>query len=171
MTHRSEPHQPKTTTISRRLRDRADQNLSIQPPVIPQIRSIRSRRAATLPTPRHIPDYHTPGSHPPLLAWDTSNVLEDIPRSNTPHPTNPKQNRSHDLLLARNLDLQPHGSPPESKSDIVPFAIHQTSRFDEAQSTQRLGFLPSPLSSASGSHDFELPHETLLDLQDMRYAN
>ena len=174
MTHRSpKPHQPKTTTISRRLRDRADQSLSVQPPVIPQIRSVRSRRAATLHTQRHNSDYLTPGSHPPSLAWDTSNVLENIPRSNTFHPTNPEQNRSHDL------DLQPHESPPESNSELIPFASNQTLRFDDTRSTQKLGFLPSTLPSASGSHDFELqlstdpelPHETLFDLQDMRYGN
>jgi hypothetical protein len=181
MTHRSlKPHQPKTTTILRRLRERADQNLSVQPPVIPQIRSVRSRRAATLPTPRPISiDYHTPGSHSPSLAWNTSNVFEDIPRSNTFHPTDIEQDRLHDPLRAQNLVLQPHASPRASTSELSTFTSHRPSRTHQAQPIPRLGVLPSPLLSASGSVDLELqlstdpevPHETFLDLQDMRYGN
>jgi hypothetical protein len=173
MTHRSPKlHQPKTTTISRRFRDRADQNLSVQPPEIPQIRSVRSRRAATLPTPRHVSiDYHTPSSQLPSLAWDTSDVFEDSPRSNTSYPTDLEQDKSHDSLLAQNLDLQPHASSRESNSELIPLASHWTSRTQQA-------ILPSPLPSASSSLDLELqlstdpelPHETFLDLQDMRYG-
>ncbi|KAF1938064.1 hypothetical protein EJ02DRAFT_37812 [Clathrospora elynae] len=174
MTNRSlQQHQPKTTTISRRLRDRADQNLSVQPPEIPQIRSVRPRRAATLPTPHYNPiEYPTPESHPPSLVCDTSQVLEDFPRSNTSNSTHFEEERPHDLPLAQNLEFRPHESPQRSISRLV----HQTSRSQQTQPTSRLEFL---LPSVSGSHDFESqlsadpeqPHDTFFELRDMRYGN
>jgi hypothetical protein len=179
MTHRSlKPHQPKTTTISRRLRDRADQNLSVQPPEIPQIRGARSHRAADLPTPRHNSiDYQTPGSHPLSLAWNTSHVLEDIPPNSTCRPLTSDHNRSHNLSFARTLDFPHHESLRGSNSELASGTSLQGTRNSHGQPTQAPTFVSSPLSSVSGSNDIELqlsadleqPDESFLDLQDMRY--
>ncbi|KAF1839662.1 hypothetical protein BDW02DRAFT_5526 [Decorospora gaudefroyi] len=177
MTHRSsKPHQPKTTTISRRLRDRADLHLSVQPPEFPQIRSVRPRRAATLPTPRHNPsDYQTAGTHTDSLAWNTSLLLTDTSPNDTPDPTNLAQARSHNLLLAQQLEFQPRDASGVPDSGLATLASGQTSRVYQAQPTQTSDFLQSPLPSVSGSHDFELqlstdpdqPHGSFLELQDM----
>jgi hypothetical protein len=180
MTHRSpKPHEPKTTTISRRRRDRADQNLSVQPPEIPQIREARSHRAANLQTPRHNPtDYQTAGSHPLSLAWNTSHVLEDIPPNNTFHLSTSDQYRSHDPPLTQTTHFAHHDSFQDSNSGLAHSVSPQTLRTSHSQTTRSLAFLPSPLTSVSGSHDLELQlpadleqsDESFPELQDMRYV-
>lgn len=180
MTPRSPNHyqHPKTTTISRRLRNRADQNLSVQPPGISQSRGVRPRRAATLPAPRHNPvDYQTPESHPSSLAWDSPDVFETKPPRTLSSPLTAEENRPNDQLLAQLV-----GSYEGARglhSNFVPNPDHRTNRNYQVQPTPGLGFLPSPLPSVSGSHDFELrlsadpeqSHDPFLELQDMRYDN
>ena len=180
MTQRSpNPHQPKTTTISRRLRDRADQNLSVQPPEIPQIRGARSCRAANLQTPRHNPiDYQTPGSHPPSLTWNTSHLLEDIPKSHPSQPAPSDQSQFQDTALAQTIDFFPLDSRHDSRLGPVSTAGHPTPRTNHIHPTQSLDLLPSPSLSTSSRHsskvepstDLEQSHDPLLELQDMRYA-
>jgi hypothetical protein len=178
MTHRSSnPHQPKTTTISRRLRDLADQNLSVQPPEIPQIRGARSHRAADLPTPRHNSiDYQT-GSHPLSLAWNTSHVLEDIPSNNTLHSLTSDHTPSQNPTFAQTLDFPHHKSPRGPNSELASSAGLEATRIPLDQPTRASTFVSSPLSSVSGSNNLELqlsadleqPNESFLELQDMRY--
>lgn len=169
--------QPKTTTISRRLRNRADQNPSVQPPEIPQLRGVRSRRAATLPAPRHNPvDYQTPESHPSSLAWDAPDILENIPQSNTSTLTS-TETQPTGLHLSQPLDFPPYEYPQGSQAELVPDTENRAIRNYEPQPTARLSFPSSPLPSVSGSHDFDLrvstdpeqPQDPFLDLQDMRY--
>lgn len=179
MTHRSpKPYQPKTTTISRRLRDRADQNLSVQPPEIPQIRGARSHRAANLQTPRHNPiDYQTPGSHPLSLAWNTSHVLEDIPPDSTFHLLTSDQDRSPDSSLAQITYPAHHESLQDSNLVPAHSVGSQTLRTPLSQPSRAPTFFPSPLTSVSGSHDPELQlpvdvghsDDSFFELRDMRY--
>lgn len=181
MTQRStKPYQPKTTTISRRLRDRAEQNqnLSVQPPEIPLIRGARSRRAATLPTPRHNPiDYQTPGSHPPSLAWNTSHILEGIRPSYSSQPTSSELRLFRDLVPSQTTHFPPHESPQGSESEFVSTINHQSSHSHHIPASQTIEFLPSPLPSTSSSHAFEFqsqagfeqPNDSFIELQDMRY--
>src|SRR5690349_17030035 len=98
MTPRSPKQHPKTTTISRRLRNRADQNISAQPP---ELRSTRPRRASTQSAPRQNPvGYQTPESHPPSLAWQAPETLEHIPRIRTSNLIDTEEGQSRDLLPA-----------------------------------------------------------------------
>lgn len=166
-------HQTKTTTISRRLRNRADQNLSVQPPVIPPSRGLRSYRAAS---PRHNPaDYQTPESQTLSLAWDTPDTLENIQRSNTSNPSNTEGSPSSNLLFAQALEFPTYESTPGLQPGLVSSVGNRTQNYQ--QSTPALSSLPSPLPSVSGSHDFDLrvsadpeqPHNPFLELQDMRY--
>ncbi|KAJ5031183.1 hypothetical protein PSV08DRAFT_386718 [Bipolaris maydis] len=177
MTHwSSNPHQPKTTTISRRLRDRAKQHLSVQPPEIPQIRGPYSCRAATLPTPRHNPiDYQTPGSHPPSLAWNTSHILDDTSHNRSSQPTSPAQDRFLDSASAQTAHFSLHESHPGSDSTVVPTASNQIVQTDHILPTQSQQNPTSPsLSTSIGQSlqlqslaDFEQPHEPILESQDM----
>jgi len=179
MTDRSpKPHQPKTTTISRRLRDRADQNLSVQPPEIPQIRGARSHRAANLQTPRHNPiDYQTPGSHPLSLAWNTSHVLEDIPPDSSFHLLTSHRDRSPDSSLAQTTYSAHHEPLQDSNPGLAHSVSPQSLRTPHSQPSRALTFFPSPLTSVSGNHDLELQlpvdvgqsDDSFLELQDMRY--
>lgn len=179
MTYRStQLHHPKTTAISRRLRDSADQDLSIQPPGIPQIRSARPRRAATLPTPRHNPiDYQTPNSRPPSLAWNTSHTLNSSPPDNNSLTISVQQDLSNSLLTAQTLDFLSQESAKGSDSGLCAITGHYSSHTQQSQHIESLELLASPLTSASSSHDFEVQlsadsgqsHASFLDLQDMRY--
>ncbi|KAF2252664.1 hypothetical protein BU26DRAFT_562387 [Trematosphaeria pertusa] len=169
MTPRSPKPQPKTTTISRRLRIRADQNLSVQPPEVRQLRTIRSRRAAILPTNRRTSvNYQTEETHTPVWHPD---VLDSFTRSNTSHPAGIEQNPDCDLLLSEPLDLQSYHSPRGSPSAPDPETY-------EVQTTSESELLPSPLPSLSGSHtatDYDLRlsaepeplQDPTLELQDM----
>ncbi|RYN32888.1 hypothetical protein AA0113_g2107 [Alternaria arborescens] len=177
MTHRSsKTHQPKTTTISRRLRDRADQNLSVQPPEIPQIRGARSHRAADLPTPRHNSiDYQTPGSHPLPLAWNTSHVLEDIPPNYTFHLLESDHDPSPNPSFAQALDFSHHESLQGSNSELESSVNLRAAHISHDQPTRAPALVSSPVSSISGSNDLELqlsadleqPNRSSLELQDM----
>ncbi|CAO2656125.1 Nn.00g049280.m01.CDS01 [Neocucurbitaria sp. VM-36] len=173
----NKPHQqPKTTTISRRLRNRVDQNLSVQAPEIPQPRGVRSRRAATLPAPRHnLLDYQTPESHPSSLAWDAPDILENIPPDNTSTLTSAEETRPSGLHLSQHLDFPPYEYTQVSQAELAPNTDVRAIPNYQPQPPSRLSFPPSPLPSVSGSHDFDLrlstdpeqPHDPFLDLQDM----
>ncbi|KAI1672779.1 PAT1 domain containing protein [Pyrenophora tritici-repentis] len=177
MTLRStQPHHPKTTAISRRPRDSADQHLSIQPSEIPQIRSARPRRAATLPTPRHNPiDYQSPNSRPPSLAWNTSHTLDSNPPCNNSLAISVEQDPSHSLLPVQTLDFLSHDSPQGSDTGLGAITGHYPSHTQQSQHIESLGLLASPLTSASGSHEFDVqlsadsgqPHGSFFALQDM----
>lgn len=177
MTPRSPVQHPKSTTISRRLRNRADQHLSVQPPEIPQLRGLRSRRAATLPstTRRTSVNYQTEETH--TSTWDP-NLLDNFTRSNTSHPTALVQNAEASLLLSQPLDLPPYHSPRGSPSAVEPLSIVTEPESFDVQPASESDLLPSPLPSLSGSHtatEFDLrlsaepeaPHDPSFELQDM----
>ncbi|KAF2737925.1 hypothetical protein EJ04DRAFT_561084 [Polyplosphaeria fusca] len=173
MTPRSPTTQPKSTTISRRLRNRADQDLSVQPPELPQIRGFRSRRAATLPSTRHLSvNTHPQETHLPV--WDPSEILDPFPRSNT---TTSGLEEPPSALLSEALDLPPFRSPHPSP-DPAPFPSHSHQEHFGLSSAPEPGLLPSPLPSLSGGHpapDFDLRLSTdpdhsqdpSVELQDM----
>ncbi|KAF2466722.1 uncharacterized protein BDR25DRAFT_74307 [Lindgomyces ingoldianus] len=177
MTPRSPKQQPKTSTISRRLRTRTDQSLSIQPPELPQLRNIRSRRAATLPSARRISvTYQPEQTHTPV--WDPSEILEPLPRCNTSHPTGFEENPPPGLLLSQPLDLPPYHSPQRSPTDFVPISTQSEPEQFELPHSSGSDLLPSPLPSLSGSHpageyEFHLspdpdhPQDPSVELQDM----
>ena len=180
MTPRSPKQQhPKTTTISRRLRNRADQELSVQPPEIPQLRSVRPRRAATLPTPRHDPlVLQPPESHPPPLFWETKDAVGEVELSGTSHPAELCENQPVDLVLAQALNFGPYDSVRGSHSELVPTTEPHSNQNYQPLQTSETELPPSPLPSVSGNLDFELPlsadpqlsHNPFIDLQDMRWV-
>ncbi|KAF2176400.1 hypothetical protein K469DRAFT_723246 [Zopfia rhizophila CBS 207.26] len=177
MTPRSPKQQAKTSTISRRLRFRADQNLSVQPPELPQLRTLRSRRAATLPSTRRISvNYQPEEAHSPL--WDPSEILDPFPRGNTSHPTGLEENPTSGLLLSQPLEFTPYHSPQCSPTELVPISTQSESEHYEVPPSSGSDLLPSPLSSLSGSHtaaEYELrlsteaedPRDHSVELQDM----
>lgn len=173
MTPRSPKQQPKTTTISRRLRNRADQHLSVQPPELSHLRGLRAQRAATLPSKslNHAPiNYSGPDNH--INTWNPN--FDVVPRSNTSHPAQPVQVSHSNLLLQEALDIATYESPRNvsTKVEREPYRLHPSS--------SPVDLVPSPLPSLSGSHtatefdlrlsaDPEPPHHSSLELQDMRY--
>ena len=179
MTPRSPKQPPKTTTNSRRLRIRTDQNLSIQPPEPQQLRDLRARRAATLSSNRHISvNYQSSESQP---VWDHSQVLDHYPRSNTSHPTGSEQNPPSGLLLSQPLEFTPYHSPQRSPTELLPVSTRPESESYQVQHTSGSHLLPSPLPSHSGLHtstEYELRLSTepehlqnpSVELQDMRYC-
>lgn len=182
MTPRSpkqQQHHPKTSTISRRLRNRADQNLSVQPPELPQLRGLRSRRAATLPTARPTSaNYQPEETHTP--SWDPD-VLDALTRSNTSHPTGFIHNPQTGLVLSQPLDIQSYHSGRLSPATTAPVSLAPDSESYEVQPAIGREVLPSPLPSLSGSHtatEFDLRlsaepephHDPSLELQDMRFV-
>ncbi|KAF1966775.1 hypothetical protein BU23DRAFT_485554 [Bimuria novae-zelandiae CBS 107.79] len=158
--------QPKTTTISRRLRNRAEQHLSVQPPELPQLRDLRARRAATLPSNRH-----TSAAFPALEAHlhDWNADLHNYPRSNTSHPA---ELGHPSLLLQEALDIANYHSPRDASSAVVSIPSDAPESY-QVQPNSPADLLPSPLPSLSGSHtatEFDYPephHDSSLDLQDM----
>lgn len=161
--------QPKTTTISRRLRNRADQQLSVQPPELPQLRGLRSRRAATLPSNRRTSTSY-PVQEAYLNTWN-ANLHNTLQRNNTSHPADLAHSN---LLLQEALDIATY-SPRDASTALVSL---QPSEPDDYQirPNSSADLLPSPLPSLSGSHtatefDYsESPHDPSLELQDMRYG-
>ena len=181
MTSRSQKQQPKTATISRRLRNRADQDLSVQPPELPQLRGLRSRRAATLPTSGRISvNYQTEETHTPV--WDPSEILDPFTRSNTSHPTGLEE-ETPPALLSHSLDLPPFHSPQRSPpAELVPLQHQPDDHHYDELPVSGSDLLPSPLPSLSGGNitttDFQLrlspepqhPQDSSLELQDMRWV-
>ncbi|PSN62533.1 hypothetical protein BS50DRAFT_577438 [Corynespora cassiicola Philippines] len=181
MTPRSpkqQPH-PKSSTISRRLRNRADQSLSVQPAELPHLRGIRSHRAATLSSTNRHPSVNYPTEDTPTATtpWESLDSLDAFTRSsNTSHPQNPASG----LLLSQPFHLPPYHSPQGSHSELVPISDPDPDIF-KVQTTSGSDLLPSPLPSLSGSQtagDFELrlsaepnpSHDPSFELQDMRYS-
>lgn len=161
--------QPKTTTISRRLRNRADQHLSVQPPELPQLRGLRSRRAATLPSNRRT-STSFPVQEAHLNAWNTEHT-NTLQRSSTSHPA---ELAHSNLLLQEALDIATFHSPRDTSSALVSLHSAEPEHY-QVQPNSPADLLPSPLPSLSGSHtatefDYsESPHDSSLELQDMRY--
>lgn len=180
MTPRSPKPTPKTTTISRRLRSRADQDLAIQPPELNQARTFRARRAATFSSIRRTSvHYHPPQTdEAPLPIWDTSEILEQFPRSNTSHPSALEEATPSDLLLPQPLGLTPYHSPQHSPSALARLPGNQGPDSYGLPSVSSSEFLPSPLPSLAGSlpaGDYEFGihtesdhHNPSVELQDMR---
>lgn len=172
MTPRSPKPHPKTSTISRRLRNRADQNLSHQPPELPHFRGLRSRRAVTLPSTRRISGNYPPEEEQPPV-WNPSDILDPFPRSNTSHPAGLEEEPPADLLLSQSLQLSPYNSPHPLS------AQNETERY-QAKSSSRPDLASSPLPSlsdspASTTYQLHLSAETeqlhpasVQELQDMR---
>jgi hypothetical protein len=178
MTPRSPTHKhPKTATISRRLRNRADQHLALQPPELFRLTSARSYPAANLPEPRHtLLDTQRQDLQQDRVTWKFAYLTED------PRP-------SHTLYSARRVGHQPvypdleqtlafsphyssHGSHPVPKS-----AEPQDVRDHQQRHLSVSGLPPSPLPSVSGSLDFEAPLTSaepqqsripVVELQEMR---
>jgi hypothetical protein len=176
MTSRSPTQQyPKTTTISRRLRYRADQGFSVQPPEIPRLRNVRPRRAATLPEPHYKPlDSHRQGSDQLLEGLRHEDLASNLQISCTLKPAEIDAQAQPVDSLGQTLDLRPYNSPPGSA-----IVTNQTrSLSDLAQSHYLVSdFPPSPLPSVSGSLEFDLSssytnhqqsHNSYIDPQDMR---
>ena len=163
------PH-PKTTTISRRLRNRADQHLSVQPPEPSQLRGLRSRRAATLPSNRRTSTSY-PVQEAYLNSWH-AHPDGTLQRSSTSHPAHLADSN---LLLQNALDIATYHSPRDAHT--APVSIHPGAPATyQVQPSSPADLLLSPLPSLSGSHtatefDYsESPHDSSLELQDMRYA-
>jgi len=173
MTSRSPAKQhPKTSTISRRLRSRADRNTSNQLPELTQLRNVRPRRAATSPQP-----------HPQSLDSKHRDPLQPL-QSDTlaRHPRISGQAQGVDAgehidpvnVLGQPVDLRSYTPPASStilstQTQSSPGLHRPIPYFPE--------FLPSPLPFVSGSLDFESPsstvdprqpHSPYFELQDMR---
>jgi hypothetical protein len=179
MTPRSpnQQHQ-KSTTISRRLRQRAEQNLSVQPPEIPRLRNVRPRRATTLTEPHHEPlqsRHQYPQQH--LVDWQKEelDVAFQISATAEVHQRiTPRQSVEH--LHAQSLDINSHTSPQPPSAAFVP-TEQKIARDHQHAHHPAPTFPPSPLPSVTGSLDFEVPlsitdpsqsQNPFLDLQDMR---
>jgi hypothetical protein len=183
MTPRSPKQPPKTTTISRRLRIRTDQNLAAQPPELQQLRDLRSRRA-TLSSNRQVPinyqssQYQNQGSHQQPV-WDPTQVLDQYTHSNTSHPTTAEQNSQSAVLLSQPIEFTPYNSPRRSPTQLRPVSARPELENYEVGHTSGSHLLPSPLPSHSGHHpatEYELrlsaepEHLEIpsVELQDMR---
>ncbi|KAF2660696.1 hypothetical protein K491DRAFT_701513 [Lophiostoma macrostomum CBS 122681] len=183
MTPRSPKQQSKSSTVSRKLRIRADQNISVLPPELPQLRGIRSRRAATLPTTRRISvNYHPErlpvnyqNEEPQSSVWDPCE-LDPFTRSNSSHPSGLEQNPPSDLL-SQSFNFPPYQSPQRSPVQLEDSSNQPEPSF-QAKAVADTTLLPSPLSPLSGGPivaDYELhlpseskiPHDPSVELQDM----
>lgn len=178
MTLRSPKQQPpKSVTNSRKIRNRADQSLAIQPPELPQLKDLRTHRTNALPVVRS--SHHQPENiHTPT--WNSSGSTASA-RNNTSHPSGFAQDPHSGVLLSQPLGSTHYLSsrpsnlaiPPQSPTPDSPeYAIRATSESD---------LLQSPLPSLSGSHtatEFDLrisaepepPHDSYFKAQDMRYT-
>ncbi|KAF2277559.1 uncharacterized protein EI97DRAFT_457560 [Westerdykella ornata] len=179
MTLWSPKHSSRSTTISRRLRNRADQNLSVQPPELPRFKAPRPHRAATALTPRQASvDYQTEQAHPSV--WDPSVAPETFPRSNISNPSGLEQNAPSQLLLPQSLhlDFTPYQSPHQSSTDLVSLPTQNDSQNLEAQPTSHSPLIPTTLPSLPSdqadlryglglSADSEQEQNQSLNLQDM----
>lgn len=172
--HKEKPY-PEIATFSRRLRTRADQNTSVQPPEIPQLRSVRPRRKATLPASRHVPidTQFVESSQSPTREKEeveeqshleyflnATGVVERQPLENSAQVLNLN---SYHTALSSQLGLA-------SANKLHGVHHHE----DRQGSVSELP--PSPLPSVSGSIDFRLqlpadsqqPPDSFTDFQDMR---
>jgi hypothetical protein len=172
MTPRSPTHKhPKTATISRRLRNRAGQNLAIQPPELPRLTSVRSHPAANLSGPCDTPlDTPRQDSQQHRVTWEFGDLTED------PQPSHTLYSAPVYADLEQTLGYSPHNSPHSSHS--VPKSAELPSVRNYQQGHFSLsGLPPSPLPSVTGSLDFEAPLTSaepqqsripIIELQEMR---
>lgn len=155
-------HHPKTSTISRRHRDRGDQNLPYRPPEFDRATTPASNRAATSSPPRHtsanlqVVDLQTLASEP----------YESLRRRNSSLGLGQVQNTTDDTLHLPTFELTTYGLSQLPASEI--------------QATPReaiaCGFQPFPPSA--GPSLASLPISTVLDepfepaggVQEMRYV-
>ena len=120
MTPRS-PKPSKTSTISRRLRSRAEQNLSVQPPEIPQIRNLRSRRAAAHPSSSQaISSSNSVAEQEQEPVWTAAEILDPFLRGTTSDPVGfaERPDADSNLLLSQTLDLPPFPSSHPRTSNL-----------------------------------------------------
>ncbi|KAH7393876.1 hypothetical protein DE146DRAFT_110733 [Phaeosphaeria sp. MPI-PUGE-AT-0046c] len=159
MTPRSTKQHHKSTTISRRIRSRAQQNLSVQPPETVQLRSVRPRRAATLPEP-----------HLDTLQVRHQFLQQQLGGSISGNPNSSETSRRLQGF-AHSPQNSPQGPSPGPTATEYPttqnFQLSPLTAFEPS---------PSPLPSVSDSLDFGVslssadpqhPHNTLVDFQDM----
>jgi hypothetical protein len=176
MTSRSQKQQPKTTTISRRIRNRADQSLSVQPS---ELRALRSHRPATLPLSTSHPSADHQTQEEALSFWGSSDILDPFPRSNTSRPAATFNDPASNLLLSEVVNIPPYHSPRQSPADLRTRSAQPECDQFETQPSSRSNLLPSSLPSISSARpavDFELrlsidpkhPQDHSVELQDMR---
>jgi hypothetical protein len=178
MTPRS-PHTQhhKTTTISRRLRTRADQDLSIQSPELPRLRRVRPHRAATLPEPHpEALDSQRQKSHQDFQNWDTGDLVKESAISGDSDSVEVAIDHQSVHILAQRPETSPHVSLRSSIPGLVATETQVSLEYQQLQYPAP-GYPPSLLSSASGAPDFEVPlsttdsrqlHDPYINLQDMR---
>jgi hypothetical protein len=178
MTPRS-PHRQhhKSTTISQRLRNRADQHLSIQPSEIPRLRSVRPRRAPTPPEPHHEP-LHTRSQTSPqsFREW---NIEDRSPESHISGVSDSVQVGAHHQsvdILAQKLQTSPLDSLQDAVPNLVSVGSPTGTHFQQLQYSAP-GFSATPLTSVPDTLHFEVPlattdprqlHDPYIDVQDMR---
>jgi hypothetical protein len=188
MTPRSPKQHSKTTTISRRLRNRAAQNLSVQPPEIPQARNIRPRRAATLPEAHHESvDLQSLDPQQPPIIWDAEQLPENTQFSRTSNLVGPFEQQPTGQFRAQS-SRESYDVAQSTLSEPIPvthpqsihsYGNHQTSSTELLPSTEPLPsteLLPSPLPSVTERNDFKFPlaadtqqpHNPFIDPRDMR---
>lgn len=178
MTPRSPKQQhSKTTTISRRLRNRADQDLSVQPQEISQLRLARPRRAATLPTSRQEPtDFPPINLHQHPFIWETEEAAEDPCQSATSVPSGIVEHQPEDIILEQNLDFVAYESAQSAHTGLASATEPHTAQKYGHHHTSGSETSPPPLPPVSESIGFDLlssahshqPHNSFVDLQDMR---
>jgi hypothetical protein len=178
MTPRS-PHTQhrKTTTISQRLRTRADQHLSIQPPEIPRLRRVRPHRAATLPEPHfEALDSQRQNSHQDFQNWDTGDLAKELAIIGDSDSVEVAIHHQSVHILAQRLETSQHVPLRGSIPGLVATEPQVSPEYQQLQYSAA-GYPPSLLPSASGAPDFEVPlsttdsrqlHDPYINLQDMR---
>jgi hypothetical protein len=178
MTPRSPRRQHhKSTTISQRLRNRADQQLSTQPPEIPRLRSVRPRRAPTLPESHDEPlDSHRQNSHQNFKEWDLEDRAIASHISGISNSVEVGAHRQPVDILAQSLETSPHAALRGAVPDLVPTGSPIRPQYQQLQNSASV-FPPTPFTSVPDSFDFEAPlaptnprqtHNSYIDLQDMR---
>ena len=168
---------PKTTTISRRLRTRTDQDLSVQPPEITHLRRVRPHRVATFPTLRHHSSHFRPSQpHQPPLTWNTEGLEASHQAGDSSIPSSIVPPQPAESPIAQALGFDPYDSAQNPRIDLVSATeSHATPEYERHQPS--VSETPaSPLPVVSGSLDFEPPlstdsqqlHNPFINLQDMR---
>jgi hypothetical protein len=178
MTPRS-PHRQhhKSTTISQRLRNRADQHLPIQPSEIPRLKSVRPGRAPTPPEPHHEP-LHTRSQTSPqsFREW---NIADRAPESHISGVSDPVQVGAHHQsvdILAQRLETSPLDSLQDAVPNLVSTGSPTSTHFQQLQYSAP-GLSTTLPTSVPDTLHFEVPlattdprqlHNPYIDLQDMR---
>lgn len=174
MTNRSLKQHPKTTTISRRLRNRADQNLTVQPAEISQLRNVPPRRVAAQPTLDYDPStYQNPQSQHTPLDWEAGTLARSRSHSLL---TRTGAETSTDVSETQHLHSRPDYAIQNSPGELITGRESLASRAYSPVPASASGFGSSSLPLVSDSHNFDLPFATAheaplspyIELQDMR---